>query len=292
MPSNPNAAKMSETAVGDDPPFDDSLIAEMVKEGIRKAREKLIDLTLRNGMLNYRHSESSNRHIRIIDQNPRFLVEGLSSDGSIDVLSLPPVETIPRDEDTDEFRAALKEAKVIDPEWLAAEDARRAAGNRRRNKDKAAERSLRDRVRAQLGMGSNAQEIERARESLRDARQRLTEYAGVMNSPAGQTGLTTHDVLWGDSSRATLPKSVPPSALEFRFADPLALDRFKLAELKGAAKALDDHAAAMGAFADWRRAKRALHSGQAQTRLVYIARPFANRCGWEATRGEGAQGVP
>ena len=152
MPSNPNAAKMSETAVGDDPPFDDSLIAEMVKEGIRKAREKLIDLTLRNGMLNYRHSESSNRHIRIIDQNPRFLVEGLSSDGSIDVLPLPPVETIPRDEDTDEFRAALKEAKVIDPEWLAAEDARRAAGNRRRNKDKAAERSLRDRVRAQLGM--------------------------------------------------------------------------------------------------------------------------------------------
>jgi hypothetical protein len=35
---------------------------------------------------------------------------------------------------------------------LAAEDARRAAGNRRRTKDRVAERALRDRVRTQLGM--------------------------------------------------------------------------------------------------------------------------------------------
>jgi hypothetical protein len=109
-------------------------------------------LTLRNGMLNYRHTETSSRHVRIIDVNPRILVESLSAEVSIDVLPLPPVETIPRDEDTDEFRAALKEAKVIDPEWLTAEDARRAAGNRRRTKDKAAERALRDRVRAALKM--------------------------------------------------------------------------------------------------------------------------------------------
>jgi Protein of unknown function (DUF4011) len=52
----------------------------------------------------------------------------------------------------DVFRTALKEAKAVDPEWLAAEDAKRAAGNRRRSKDRAAERSLRDRVRKQLGM--------------------------------------------------------------------------------------------------------------------------------------------
>jgi hypothetical protein len=34
----------------------------MVRQGILKAREKLIDLSLRNGMLNYRHSESSGCH--------------------------------------------------------------------------------------------------------------------------------------------------------------------------------------------------------------------------------------
>ncbi len=565
----------------------DSGIAEMVKQGVLKAREKLIDLSLRNGMLNYRHSESSSRHVRIINENLRVLVESLALEQALDVLPLTPVETIPRDEDTDEFRAALKAAKMIDPEWLAAEDAKRAAGNRRRYKDKAAERALRDRVRAQLGMPewraaidpkvraqelginpsydlpvaesageqdghpkvqtlffpdrlepklatiygaartlqedagisalycavgflewyetddgptpayaplvlipinmerrvasgeyifsiagrdedettnvalreklrqhglelpeydpeagidsylatvaegirnrprwrirpwatiglfsfarqamwsdldplrwpvgarpeahellrqiygdapvgdlntiaeirdidhpdverkspalvtdadasqvsavidaaegvslviqgppgtgksqtitniianamwegksilfvsekmaalnvvknrldhmglglyclevhsskasktlalqsikermsaprppSNADEIESARDSLREARQKLTEYAAVMNSPAGRSGLTTHDVLWGDSSRSTLPDSVPPAAMEFRFPDPLMIDRFKLEEFRGAGKALDDHAAAMGPMAE------------------------------------------
>jgi hypothetical protein len=587
MAVNLNATRSQRRASGEGPVPVDSGIAEMVKQGIERARAKLIDLTLRNGMLNYRHSESSSRHVRIVNESARVLVQSLASEESIDVIPLPPVETIPRDEDTEEFRTALKEAKVIDPDWLAAEDARRATGNRRRNKDKAAERALRGRVRAQLGMPewraaidpkvraqelginssydlsagdrskadgghlklqtllfperlepklaavlgaarslqedagisalycavgflewyeqedspnpafaplvlipinmekriangeyvfsiagrdedetgnvalreklrehnlelpeydsdvgidlylasvaaalrnrprwrvrrwatiglfsfsrqamwsdldpetwpvgarpeahgllrqiygdapvgelnaiaavhdidqpeveaqapvlvtdadasqvsavidaaggaslviqgppgtgksqtitniianamwqgksilfvsekmaalnvvknrldhmglglfclelhsakaskalvlqsirermnaprmrSNAQEIERARESLNQARQRLTEYAAVMNSVAGNTGLTTHDVLWGDSSRADLPNSVSPEAMEFRFRDPLAIDRFKLAELKGAGKALDDHAAAMGAFAE------------------------------------------
>src|SRR3984893_14463097 len=102
-------------------------IAEMVRQGIRKAREKLIDLSLRNGMLNYRHSESSSRHVRVVHQLPGAVVECLASEKSIDLLPLPPVETIPRDEDTDAFRAALKEAKAVDPDWLGAEDRERAA---------------------------------------------------------------------------------------------------------------------------------------------------------------------
>lgn len=563
-------------------------VAEMVRQGIRKAREKLIDLSLRNGMLNYRHSESSSRHVRVVHELPGAVVDCLASEKSIDLLPLPPVENIPRDEDTDTFRAALKEAKAVDPEWLAAEDAKRAAGSRRRSKDKAAERALRDRVREQLGMPewraatdpkvraqelgidpsydlkagakggdvtaghpkiqtlffpdrlepklsaihaaartlqedagvsalscavgflewyetddgptpayapllllpinmekrvaggeyvfsivgrdddettnialreklrqhgielpeydpekgaeyylasvtevvrnrprwrvrrwltigifsfsrqamwtdldperwpaaarpdghallqqiygdaavgelntlapvhdidhpdvepqapvlvtdadasqvsavidaaggtslviqgppgtgksqtitniianamwqgksilfvsekmaalgvvkdrldhmglglfclevhsakaskaqvlqalkermdagrvrSNAEEIERARTALQQARQRLTDYAGVVNAPAGDTGLTTHDILWGDASRTVLPDGVPAPALEFRFADPVSIDRFKLRELKSAGKALDDQAAAMGAFAE------------------------------------------
>jgi hypothetical protein len=113
----------------------------MVREGIRRAREKLIDLSLRNGMLNYRHSETSARHLRVVAVDPAALVAALDSEERLDIVPVPPVETIPRDEDTEEFRTALREAKVVDPEWLAAEDARRAAGNRRRNRDKAAERA-------------------------------------------------------------------------------------------------------------------------------------------------------
>lgn len=129
----------------------DSAIAEMVREGVRKAREKLIDLSMRNTMLNFRHSETSARHVRIVDEDLEFLVGTLASRQSLDIIPLPPMEQVPRDEESDEFRAALKEAKQVDPEWLAAEDARRAAGNRRM-KDKIAERALRDRVRTKLGM--------------------------------------------------------------------------------------------------------------------------------------------
>jgi hypothetical protein len=50
------------------------------------------------------------------------------------------------------FRTAFRDAKAVDPEWLAAEDAKRAVGSPRRSKDRPAERSLRDRVREQLGM--------------------------------------------------------------------------------------------------------------------------------------------
>jgi Protein of unknown function (DUF4011) len=127
-------------------------VAAMVREGVAKAREKLIDLSLRNGMLNYRHSETSSRHVRIVDVKPEQILETLASGAAIDILALPPVEAIPADEDTEAFRDALKTRRTTDPDWLAAEDARRAAGSRRRGKDKVAERKLRDRVREQLGM--------------------------------------------------------------------------------------------------------------------------------------------
>ena len=130
----------------------DGSLAAMVRLGIAKAREKLIDLTLRNGMLNYRHSETSTRHVRLVDEKLPFLTAALANGKALDLAPLPPVETVPRDEDTEEFRAAVKAAKTSDPEWLAAEDARRATGGRRMFRDKAAERGLRDRVRARLGL--------------------------------------------------------------------------------------------------------------------------------------------
>jgi hypothetical protein len=97
---------------------------------------------------------------------------------------------------------------------------------------------------------ANVQEIEGAREALRQARQRLTEYAALMNSPAGSTGLTTHQVLWGDFTRATPKQPAPKATLEFRFPDPLSIDRFKLGELIGIGKSLDDWAASMGTAAE------------------------------------------
>lgn len=135
------------TAKAPDPSID-----EIVRTGILKAREKLIDLSLKNTMLSYRHSETSTKHIRLIGETLAALTENLSGERAFDIAPLPPVDVVPPDEDTDAFREALKQAKTTDAEWLAAEDARRAAGNRRRFRDKVAERQLRDRVRQQLGM--------------------------------------------------------------------------------------------------------------------------------------------
>jgi hypothetical protein len=63
----PEAGGAPERGVGDG----NGAIVEMVRQGILKAREKLIDRSLRNGMLNYRHLESSSRHVRIVHQSER-----------------------------------------------------------------------------------------------------------------------------------------------------------------------------------------------------------------------------
>ena len=53
------------------------------------------------------------------------------------------------------------------------------------------------------------------------------------------------------TSRGQRRSNRPPNAtLEFRFPDPLRIDRFKLGELVGIGKALDDWAAAMGPAAE------------------------------------------
>ena len=146
----------------------------------------------------------------------------------------------------------------------------------------------------------HAQEIERARDALRQARERLTEYAALMNSPAGGTGLTVHQVLWGDFTRGALPDGVPEATLQFRLVDPLTIDRFKLADLVGAGKALDDLAAGMGAARPaeqpWRgvgnlnlnrfdRTKAVelmLRWSAALERLQTVAAKFAALCEWPA----------
>lgn len=81
----------------------DSGIAELVREGVRKAREKLIDLSMRNAMLNFRHSETSAKHVRVVDEDLAVLIGALASGKSLDVIPIPPVEQVPRDEETDDF---------------------------------------------------------------------------------------------------------------------------------------------------------------------------------------------
>jgi hypothetical protein len=157
---------------------------------------------------------------------------------------------------------------------------------------------------------ANVQEIESARQALWQARQRLTEYAALMNSPAGSTGLTTHQVLCGDFTRAAPQEPLPKGAMEFRLSEPLSIDRFKLSELVGIGKALDDWAAAMGPAAEpahqpWRgvgnlnlnRFDRAnaievvVRWSDALQRVLSVAEQLAATAGWEKLESLDAMSV-
>ena len=71
-----------------------------------------------------------------------------------------------------------------------------------------------------------------------------------MNSPAGTTGLSMHQVLWGDFTRATHEPAPPKANTNSAFPTRFASTASSLAELVGVGKALDDWATAMGTAAE------------------------------------------
>jgi very-short-patch-repair endonuclease len=117
---------------------------------IDELRRRLLDLSLNNQLLNFRPSEKSRRHIRIVDEVPSVLIEKLQ-DGKHLVFSpveMPDIE--PEDETTPEFQDALKSARAEDEEYKRAKS---DLGPRPKRKAiNALERELRDRLREKLGM--------------------------------------------------------------------------------------------------------------------------------------------
>ena len=115
-------------------------------------REKLVDLTRRNRLLNYRHSESSNTHIRIVDCGLDQLVREIERGNRLEFTALPDPSAGLGDEDTAEFRAAYESASLSDPEYLEDVQTQNVEGTDDPEAYAAIERSLRDRVRTQLGL--------------------------------------------------------------------------------------------------------------------------------------------
>lgn len=118
-----------------------------------RLRERLLDMTLRNPMLSYKHRATSKRQLQIIDEVPEEVFRLLTSDGSLTVVPLPEPDDIPADEKVDEFVSSLSYAKSTEPDYLKVlrevdetepDDAEAVMAK--------AERALRDRVRERLGM--------------------------------------------------------------------------------------------------------------------------------------------
>ncbi|MFQ5799219.1 MAG: DUF4011 domain-containing protein [Bacteroidota bacterium] len=131
-------------------PDNDVLIAH-IRQQISDFRRKLLDLTLRNPLLSFRHNERAATHVRIVDERPDVIFEKLEGGSEMEFLALEPPRLQPDDEETEEFIATLAEFKRTDPIYREEHEAL----ERRRVSQKSfseLERKARDRVRFRLRM--------------------------------------------------------------------------------------------------------------------------------------------
>jgi hypothetical protein len=122
---------------------------QRVGSAIEEMRTRLLDLSMMNRLLNYKPSDRSKQHIRIVDEVPRVLVDKLQGKSKLIFEPVPMPEIEPEDEQTETFQARLKDAKRSDEWYLKA---KASLGARPRRRETAAlERELRDRLRAEFG---------------------------------------------------------------------------------------------------------------------------------------------
>jgi len=122
---------------------------------IAELRLRLLDLTNRNRLLNYKFADRSRRVVRIVDELPDELLQRVDDNKRLTFKPLPEPNETPPDETTEEFLLALEQAKRSDEEYLEAigkleaEDVNGEAARK-------LERALRDRLRIELGLPPRA----------------------------------------------------------------------------------------------------------------------------------------
>lgn len=125
-------------------------LQSLVLATIGKLRTKLLDLTRANRLLNFKPSEKSKSHIRVVDEIPEVLFEKLESEKELEFVWIEEPDQEPADERSPTFLEALKDAKKIDGVYL--EEIEKLGKRPTRRQISAAERGLRDRVRESLGL--------------------------------------------------------------------------------------------------------------------------------------------
>ncbi len=132
---------------------------------IRELRSKLLDLTTRNRLLNFKHTARGGRYVRIVDEDPADLFSQLHNDRVVELVGLPDPPDQPDDEESDDFVEALEEAVLTDRAYLKEiAEIEESAGDDADAKIRAAERKLRDKLRRKLGLRSRAEVQKSARD--------------------------------------------------------------------------------------------------------------------------------
>lgn len=93
---------------------------DFVRNVIQQYRTKLLDLTGRNPLIRFRHSERSRSHIRVVDEFPEKLFGKLDAGKQLFFESLPDPELIPSDELTPMFQTLLRRGRAEDEGYRTA----------------------------------------------------------------------------------------------------------------------------------------------------------------------------
>jgi very-short-patch-repair endonuclease len=119
---------------------------------VQQDRTKLLDLTSRNPLISFRHSERSRSHIRVIEEIPEKLFIKLVAGKDLSFKPLPDPELTPRSEEASIFLDLLRRTKSEDRAYMEALS--ELGPNASARQKQRIEREIRNRVRAKLGLNA------------------------------------------------------------------------------------------------------------------------------------------
>src|SRR5208337_62106 len=119
---------------------------------VQQDRTKLLDLTSRNPLISFKHSERSRSHFRVIEEIPEKLFTKLVAGKDLSFKPLPDPELTPRSEDASIFVDLLRQTKSEDRAYKEALS--ELGPNASARQKQRIEREIRNRVRAKLGLSA------------------------------------------------------------------------------------------------------------------------------------------
>ena len=85
---------------------------ELVYQTIKKFQDKLLDLSARNKLLNFKFSEKARTQIRIVNDSPDRIYKRLNEGKKLGLQTLPEPDSTPPDENSEKCVARMSSIKV------------------------------------------------------------------------------------------------------------------------------------------------------------------------------------
>ena len=126
---------------------------DLIYEKLAKFKERLLDLTARNRLLNSNFQARTTNLFRVIDELPDELYQTLIAGKKMYFKSLPPLEDDPKDESTKTFLEQLEIKRSTDEDYLRVlEKIENEEVDDANQADEIALRKLKDSLRRELEM--------------------------------------------------------------------------------------------------------------------------------------------